>query len=42
MLASQYGGYRKAGLRHEEALARAEADYPPETAARFLNGGRAR
>ncbi|MBC6406277.1 MAG: hypothetical protein GDA41_11270 [Rhodospirillales bacterium] len=28
-LASQYGRYRKAGLRHAEALARAEADHPP-------------
>ena len=28
-LASQYEHYRKAGLSHTEALARAEADHPP-------------
>ncbi|MBC6416311.1 MAG: hypothetical protein GDA47_00570 [Rhodospirillales bacterium] len=36
--ARKYGRYREAGLKHDEALARAEADYPPEIAARFLNG----
>ncbi len=28
-LAWRYGGYRKAGLKHHEALARTEADEPP-------------
>ncbi|MBC6406418.1 MAG: hypothetical protein GDA41_12010 [Rhodospirillales bacterium] len=28
-LASQYGRYREAGLKHGQALARAEADHPP-------------
>jgi len=33
MLASQCGRYREAGLKHGQALARAQADYLPAGAA---------